>query len=272
MEIRAPLAQRIIVGYFARAMDRPLDPREAKFVEAYVASGNAYESALKAGYSKRTAVSWAGKWVRKCARSKPHVMKAISELQEEMLEDAVMERKDLMRMWSQAACADHNEFIEHRRVCCRYCYSSNNEYQETPAEQRARRKIYDARMKAALANSPAKKIVARPEPFDELAGVFYDRRKPINPMCCECFGEGEGLVVAKDTRKLSKGAQAAFQGVKVTKDGIEIKTMGREGMTDKLARAWGLYKDDGPVDDGMTEDERPALQAAYQIEGPKEEE
>jgi phage terminase small subunit len=272
MEIRAPLAQRIIVGYFAGAMDRPLDQRESEFVRHYVKTGSAYKAAIAAGYSHLTADRKAGAWVGIGRGSKPRVRAALDELRNRMDEETIMERKDLMRMWSQAACADHNEFIEHRRVCCRYCYSPNGDYQETRAERRVREKDYYERLSMSLMNSPAKKIVAKPGPFDELAGVLYDRRKPINLECTECFGEGIEHVMVKDTRKLSKGAKAAFQGVKVTKDGIEIKTMGREGMTDKLARAWGLYKDDGPVDDGMTEDERPALQAAYQIEGPKEEE
>jgi phage terminase small subunit len=65
-----------------------------------------------------------------------------------------------------------------------------------------------------------------------------------NPGCEECDGEGFGRVFVADTRHLSAKARALYAGVKVTKEGLEVKMHSKLDAIEKLAKHLGLYKAD----------------------------
>jgi phage terminase small subunit len=222
--------------------DRRLTAKQAAFVREYLFDKNATQAAARAGYSAKTARAIGHENL-----TKPNVAKAVASALADQKERLMLEADDVVRQWIAIMRHDPNEFVSHRRVCCRYCYSPNSDYQETPAERVARRKVYDAEVRAWLRNSDHGEIVSLPEPFDELAGVFYDQRKPINPECTECFGTGEGLLSYKDTEKLSPDATAAFEGVRMGACGPVIKATSRAHAVMSLARHYGMLNNGGPA-------------------------
>src|ERR1022692_4215591 len=78
-------------------------------------------------------------------------------------------------------------------------------------------------------------------PFDPAGGEGYDVRKPPHHDCPECFGEGVAIPFPKDTRHLSEGARWLFAGVKVTKDGIEIKMHDQMAALLNIAKHLGMF-------------------------------
>jgi len=61
--------------------------------------------------------------------------------------------------------------------------------------------------------------------------------------CEECFGEGLGSVEIRDTRTLVGGARRLFDGVKQTKEGLEVKLRDRTKALELLGRHLGMWSD-----------------------------
>lgn len=74
-----------------------------------------------------------------------------------------------------------------------------------------------------------------------------DRRDP-NPECPDCKGDGRGNVLIKDTRKLSPQARALYAGVKITKEGLEVKMHSKLDALEKVFKHLGLYMADKKVE------------------------
>lgn len=72
-----------------------------------------------------------------------------------------------------------------------------------------------------------------------------DRRDPV-PACLQCHGDGLADVIVKDTRKLSPQARALYAGVKMTKDGLEVKMHSKLDALEKVFRHLGMYDADKP--------------------------
>jgi phage terminase small subunit len=73
-----------------------------------------------------------------------------------------------------------------------------------------------------------------------------ERRAP-NPGCTACHGEGKPDVLVKDTRNLSPQAKALYAGVKITKDGLEVKMHSKLDALEKVFKHLGLYAADKPA-------------------------
>ncbi len=65
-----------------------------------------------------------------------------------------------------------------------------------------------------------------------------------NAACQQCEGEGRGDVLIADTRKLSPAARSLYAGVKITKDGLEVKMHSKLDALEKLFKHRGLYEVD----------------------------
>ncbi len=65
----------------------------------------------------------------------------------------------------------------------------------------------------------------------------------INPKCKRCRGEGNKVVLVKDTKKLSAEARTVYQGAKQGKYGVEITALSRERALENVARHLGMNKD-----------------------------
>lgn len=235
---------------------------ETIFCREFILDFNAYQAAIRAGYSAKTARSQSYELLRRPqvqAEIKRLLTKRVAELDKDA--DAVFED-----LWN-VVFADPRELSEYRRVCCRHCYGVGFRYQRTPAErERAYAAWRDATKKA--------KDKDQVEPFDEMGGLGFNGTKPPHAGCPECFGEGTGKTFFKDVRDLSPEALSLYEGVKHGKDGIEIKTRSKDHARDLLARHFGIDrkqleltgKDGGPIEvkhnaRDMTDDELLAVLA-----------
>jgi phage terminase small subunit len=61
--------------------------------------------------------------------------------------------------------------------------------------------------------------------------------------CEECFGDGVGLVQIRDTRTLVGGAKRLFDGIRESKEGIEVKLRDRTKALELLGRHLGMFND-----------------------------
>src|SRR5215472_9512608 len=156
---------------------------------------------------------------------RPEIREVLARFEDklqERFEDLAVE--DLTRMWTQIATLDRNELTQLRRVCCRYCHGQGFRYQETPAELERRREDWERDRDAyALKAGSARGF----KKFDPKGGVGYDRRKDPHPDCPECWGEGIEVVHFNDTRKLSPGAKAVYEGVEQTINGTKLRMFSR---------------------------------------------
>jgi hypothetical protein len=153
----------------------------------------------------------------------------------------------VVKLWRDAALADPNEICEFRRVCCRYCYGVNFKYQFTPAEMEKARQDHLERRARALAETDGKYDMGE---FDEQGGLGFNGTLDPNPECPECFGEGKGEAHFHDTRKLSVAARALYGGVKVGRDGLEVKVHSNQYAVDSLARHNQMFVEKLEVDVG----------------------
>lgn len=216
-----------------------MTPRQALFIREYLVDLNATQAAIRAGYKAHSAEVHASRLL-----SKANIRRAVdTAMARRAARTDITADRVLMKLWA-IANADPNELIEHRVGCCRYCWGEGNKYQRTRGEmERDRIKWINSKEE----NKPD---------FDVMGGVGYHKRKPPNPECQECFGDGVGEVVVKDTRKLSPEAQALYAGVKQTKDGIEVKMKDQDAALLSTAKHIGFFKeyleltgkDGGPVE------------------------
>jgi hypothetical protein len=225
-----------------------LSAKQLRFVQEYLVDLSATQAAMRAGYSAKTARSIGSENL-----TKPDIQNAIAVSVAEQKARLELDADEMVRMLSAIVLLDRNELIECRRVACRHCYSPNDDPQETPAEQAARRKQYDELVRQVAANSQPGLPIANLPPFDPLGGARYDARKPPAPDCTSCFGDGEVRVIFKDTTKLSPAARTVFEGVKVTRGGMEYKMFSRSKAMELLTRRWGLTSPDLEPSAGRTE-------------------
>lgn len=184
--------------------------KQEKFVEAYIDTRDyheAYALAFDCSRMRPSSITTEGwKLLRnpKVAQEIERRLDIIGEASDEKMGfDAIQ----ALNLFLDLARADPNELIGLRVGCCRYCHGPDHQYQWTPAEFAA------ATDKAEQAELPLP---------DVAGGLDFDRTLPPNPACPECRGEGETRIVPMDTRNLSPGGKMLYQGVKQTKDGLQI--------------------------------------------------
>lgn len=134
---------------------------------------------------------------------------------------------------ARVAMADARDLCGYFVGACRYCYGSNHRYQRTPAEFQ-RDMEHHVKLQEKIMN---------PDPmglrFDMQGGIGYNPTKHPVDDCPECFGWGEGHEVFNDTRYLPPGAARLFDGVKRTKDGLEIRTRSRDKIIGYVGQELG---------------------------------
>jgi phage terminase small subunit len=216
-----------------------LAPKRQRFVLEYLIDRNATQAAIRSGYSVRTAASQGQRLL-----TDPRVRAAIdTEIAAQSKRTKIDADRVLEEYWS-IATANANEIVEFRRTCCRHCYGRGFNHQRTARELSIDRAMF------ALRKDP------KPgEPFDEKGGDGYDARRDPNPSCPECFGEGVGAAFFKDTRKLAPDAARLYAGVRITRDGIELKTYDKLAALDRLAQHFGLLKKEKDDEGDVTEED-----------------
>lgn len=210
-----------------------LTPQQARFVGEYLVDLNATQAALRSGYSPRTAKQQGSRLL-----SNDDVAAAIAEAQKALSEKTgITVERVLHELWA-IGTADPNELVQFRRTCCRYCWGENHLYQYTEGEMRTRREAHDT--KADRSDAAAWDADGL---FDEGGGIGYDRRRDPHPDCPECFGEGVGEAIFKDSRKASREARSLYAGVKVTKDGMTVNLHDKVAALQLVGRHLGMFTD-----------------------------
>lgn len=158
----------------------------------------------------------------------PTVASRIEELLERAARRAEYDIAEALRTQLAIARADPRELIGLRIGACRYCHGVGHLFQWKERE------FLEATAKAEQDGSP----------LPEIAGGFgYRRAADPHPDCPECDGEGVERVVPRDTSKLSPEALLLYEGVKVTRDGLEIKIADRKAALDRANKIIGAYID-----------------------------
>lgn len=216
---------------------KDLTNQQELFAQVYAATQNATK-AYRVAYAqvdpsqKTCAVAGA-----RCARN-PKISARVQELREDarriLTEKAGLTADKIAQLFYEMAMADPNEIIGARVGCCRYCYGEGFRFQWKEHE------YLDALAKWEHEPSASS--------MPDVAGGFdFDQTAEPNPECPNCMGEGEVRVVAQDTSQLSDGARMLYQGVKQTRNGLEIQIADRAKMLENLARLLGAFKDNSTV-------------------------
>lgn len=216
-------------GVFADLTDQ-----QEMFVREYMTDWNGTQAAIRAKYSPHSAGELAWQLLQK-----PQIQNAIQVLATARSRRLGIDAEEMLRLWSAMVTFDANELSQHRRICCRFCWSEDLERQRTPAEHAALERAHEADRKAKMEGKNPEDI----GPFPPYTNPWYDKRKAINEACTECFGEGLPEVFFPDTRTLSPLARMMYAGVKEGKEGLEILHMSKEKAMDNLSRALGMFRD-----------------------------
>lgn len=168
--------------------------------------------------------------------SYPQVKAAIAKWEAELRADLRMPLEQVIRELVLVATADPRDLSERYIGSCRHCHGVGHQRQLTLSE-------FNMLLNAHIIK---RERAGNPDPlgleFDVKGGPGFNQRRPPHPECPECFGDGEGYEVFKDTRTLSAGAARLYAGVKKTRDGLEIKTRSQDKALELLGQYLGLFK------------------------------
>lgn len=210
--------------------DAKLTPKQAAFVDEYLIDLNQTQAAIRAGYSPKTANEQACRLL-----ANVNIQHEVSKRRLERQERTQITQDMVLNRWWQIANADPNELISYRRKCCRNCFGEGHKYQWIDEAE------YNRAVKDAIDDAKENKTEAVIPSAD--GGFGFDSTLSPHPKCPTCKGEGYGDVFAKDTRFLSEAGQALYAGVKVTKEGLEIKMQDQGKALENVARHLGMFND-----------------------------
>ena len=197
--------------------------QQHRFIDEYLIDCNGTHAAIRAGYAKHSAQAVSSRLL-----SNAKVADELARRQKKLSEDAQITQKMVLERYWAIATANPNELTQYRRDNCRHCWGEGHAYQWTLPE-------YEAACEKAAADD-----VAAPPC---IGGTDFDFTRPPHPDCPECKGEGRGAMHVADTRKLSDGALALYAGVKVGKDGLEIKVHDQLAALNAVGRHLGFFND-----------------------------
>ncbi|MBX0289709.1 terminase small subunit [Hymenobacter sp. HSC-4F20] len=202
-------------------MASKLNLKQQRFCEEYIIDLNATRAAKEAGYSARTAYSIGNENL-----SKPEIQEYIQQLVKERSQRTEITADMVLKRFWEIATVDPNEIIQLRRVCCRFCYGKDHEYQWTEKEFRR----------------AEENAIQENKPIPVNAGGFgFDHTLDPHPKCPDCRGEGREDVHLGDTRKLSGPAKALYAGIKQSRDGMEVKLNSQIKALENVARHLGMF-------------------------------
>ena len=204
-----------------------LTPRQSRFVDEYLIDLNGTQAAIRSGYAKGSADVASARLL-----ANDRVMSVIRDRQKARQERTEITADMVLKRWWEIANADPNELIQFRRENCRYCHGEDHEYQWIDEAEYQR-----ACDEAGDDDDEDKKLPSAAGGFG-----FRENRDP-HPDCPICGGEGRGRVFAQDTRRLSGPARLLYDGVKQTKEGLEIKLLDRGKALENVARHLGMFND-----------------------------
>lgn len=155
----------------------------------------------------------------------PKIALHIRKYQDEAFGKLDVTRDWLLRWWFYRLVYDPAEITAWAINCCRHCYGDGGLYQWRAHE------YLRACEEAELANAPMP---------DVQGGLDFDASKPPVDSCPNCHGRGVGRTNIADTSQLSPMARAAFEGIKETRNGIEIKMADKDKAAENFAKLSGF--------------------------------
>lgn len=210
-----------------------LTAQKRRFVDEFITNGrNGKDAAIAAGYSEKGAKQRAYTLLLE-EPVLEYLEKRTNELQ---VRTNITQDRVLQELWD-IALADPNDLIEYRRVNCRYCWGTGNKYQRTPREMVELERLH--KKACATAKKDGK---AEPE-FDPEGGVGFNGNRAPNPVCPECFGDGVGKEIVKDTRYLANTSKALYAGVERTKEGLKVKMHPKVQAIELVGRHLSMWND-----------------------------
>lgn len=249
----------------AELLDRllsELEPHEAVFAMEFARTGKAGPSYRKARPDVLPGSADTQGWA---LLRNQQVNDAVRVARRSIALDLKIAAVDVLREWYLLATADPAELSRTVLRCCRHCHGEGGGYQWTDEMEYAKA-CQDAL--DAVTGTDAQPLLP-----DCSGGFGYKRYLKPNPQCEACGGEGHRDVFIQDADKLSEGGRRLFAGVKVTKDGIEIKTRDQDAAWLHLAKYIGVITNDvklkgtlavanGQVE--LTDEQKAAVSAAFE--------
>ncbi|RKT27706.1 terminase small subunit [Roseovarius halotolerans] len=212
-----------------------------QFCIEYCKDKNATQAAIRAGYSEKSAHQQGWRLLRNV-----EVRNRINEMMRDLAKELNIEVSDVLkRMWDTAT-GDVNDLVRLEHRACRYCWGTDHEFQwKTPREfkEASNDKVSqlaggDSAALLALGEAMTK---AAPFPADDADGYGFDPTADPNPECPECVGEGVWHINIPDTHMAM--SHPLYDGVKQTKEGIEVKIADRGKALEQVARHLQMFKD-----------------------------
>lgn len=208
-----------------------------RFCHEYVRDFKGGAAARRAGISNPAySRSWASRML-----ARPEVAARVAELKAAALQRADMDVADMIDRLARIAKVDVRELVELRRSCCRHCWGKDFLWQYTDGGLRMARYKHEQEVKKA--QREGRDLIDEVPEFDEKGGGGFDSKRDPNEACPECEGEGVMTPFLKDTRELGADAAAMFAGLKVTKDGVEVKTHDAVKAIELLGRFKNAFTD-----------------------------
>lgn len=189
----------------------------------------------------------------------PRVQAALSQADAETRKSNALTVERLAEHLRELVEADPRDLIDYRRGACRHCWGVDFKYQRKQSELERDIEAYKAQNRLAH-----KKGLVELDPmaafFDYAGGVGFMRTRAPNPDCPECEGIGEGYEFPKDLRDVPPAAARLYAGLKITREGFEIKTRSQDKMLELAMRAAGMLTEKGDKDD---DEAPPAMNVTY---------
>ena len=210
-----------------------LKPHEAVFVMEFAHTGKAGPSYMKARPDTQRSTCDTEGW--RLLRDQ-QINDAVRVARRHIALDLRVAAVDVLREWYLIATADPGELTKTVHRCCRHCHGVDNGYQWRDEAE------YAQACQSAL--EAVQGTDASPVLPDCSGGFGFNARALVNEDCPQCLGEGHRDTFIQATDKLSEGGRRLFAGVKVTKDGVEIKTRDQDAAWLHLARYLGMITND----------------------------
>lgn len=205
--------------------EKKLTELQKRFVDEYIIDpSNAKAAYMRAGYE---ATGNGAEVNASRLLQMPHVIEYLQARQMDRLKRVEITQDWVLKRWIAIASADPNELVYHRRVCCRYCFGTEHEYQWIDNREYLR----------AVSEAAFNK---QPQPTN-IGGYGFNRTIRPHPLCPSCDGEGFGDIKANDSRDVSDQAKMLFAGVEQTANGIKIKMHSQEKALEMIAKHTGMF-------------------------------
>jgi phage terminase small subunit len=206
-----------------------LNEKQMRFVDEYLIDLNGKQAAIRCGYSEKTAEVQASRLLSN-VKVAEYIDIRMNERSKrtEITQDMVLER------WWNIATADPRKLIEYRRCACRYCYGKEHAHQWIDENEFAA--AYSVAVSYAEANPDEVHIIP-----DNKGGYGFNPTHTPHAACPKCFGRGTGEVTPHDTRTIDDQTAMLYAGVKVTKEGLEIKMIDQSSALENVAKHLGMF-------------------------------